>query len=504
MIVLKRRMPQVLTALWLFSNAWIVGGCTRRHEIPKDTLVVAISAQPLTLDPRFATDATGMRICDLIFSSLVRLGPKLEPIGDAAESWTYRDHVFTFRLRPDLHFHNGRAVNADDIRFSFDQFLKQKGPFATTLDIIEDVKVVEEGKHLVVRIRLRNFSDKFLKSDLPAVKILPQAETLAAGRDFSKQLIGSGGFRFVNQTSDAIELEGVRAASRHLIFKTIRDDFTRYQKMLKGDIDIAQMEIGPDKVREFEKYPDRFQVFLYPGLSMTYVLINMRDPLLAQKPVREALATAIRRDELIRYKMYGHALEATSILTPNNPYFMRGLKNPPYDPILARKQIEALGFAGRSLVLKTSNTPQAVDNGKVLAYQLKQTGLDVQVQSYEWGTFYADVKKGGFQLAIMRWVGTVDPDIYRLAFHSREKPPGRNRGSYVNPDLDRLLDLGTREEDLEKRKKIFFEVQKTVQEDIAIIPLWYDEQIAVAKREVIDYQPNQTGDFWPLLEAHKK
>ena len=133
----------------------------------------------------------------------------------------------------------------------------------------------------------------------------------------------------------------------------------------------------------------------------------------------------------------------------------------------------------------------------------KRTGLTVQIQSYEWGTFYADVKKGNFQLATMRWVGTVDPDIYRMAFHSREKPPGRNRGSYANARLDQLLEEGTREEDVAKRKKIFLEVQKIVQDDLAIIPLWYDRQIAVAKKSVKDYQPDQTGEYYPLLTAYK-
>ena len=169
----------------------------------------------------------------------------------------------------------------------------------------------------------------------------------------------------------------------------------------------------------------------------------------------------------------------------------------------ARKLVERLNLRTTTLTLKTSNTPQAVDTGKVLAYQMSQSGVHVQLQSYEWSTFYNDIKHGAFQLATMRWVGVFDPDIYRLAFHSSERPPGRNRGSYTNIELDQLLTQGTNEEDIQKRKRIFDKVQQLVLDDLAILPLWYDQQIAVAKTNVRGYRPSQIGDFWPVLEASK-
>ncbi len=498
-----KRGAALLIALALHSI-----GCTRPATLAPGTLVVALSAQPLTLDPRYATDSTGMRIVDLIFEALVRIGPQLEPLPEAAQTWTYHDHIFTFHLRPDMHFHNGRAVSAEDLEFSFAEFTGAGSPFASTLDIIKKVTVTTDTKknqanHFDVKIELKNYSDKFLKVDLKAIKIIPKAEVLANGRGFGQILIGSGPFKFEKQSADAIELTGVRSVSPHLLFKVIRDDFTRFQKVLKGEIDIVQTEIGPDKVPEFQKHPERFQVFIYPGLSMSYLVLNLRDPVLTQKAVREALSRSIEREDLIRYKLNGLALEATSLLTPNNPYYLSGMKNPAFDLRAAQASIEALGLKGKSLTLKTSNAPQATDNGKVLAYQMKRSGLDIQIQSFEWGTYYADIKKGNFQLALMRWTGTIDPDIYRQAFHSRERPPGRNRGSYSNPKVDTLLDASATEEDPLKRRKIMNEVQALVQEDIAIIPLWYDQQIAVAKKSVSGYAPDVTGEYWPLTQAKK-
>ena len=236
---------------------------------------------------------------------------------------------------------------------------------------------------------------------------------------------------------------------------------------------------------------------------MTYVLINLRDPLLKKLLVRQGLAQAIDRKQIIRYKLNSLAIEATSLLTPNNPYFNPSVKNPPFDLAGAVRAIKDSGTTDKSFVLKTSNSPGSISNGRVLAHQLQQAGIRIRHESYEWGTYYDDIKKGHFQLATMKWVGTVDPDIYRAAFHSKETPPGRNRGAYNNPAVDLLLDQGAAEVSRAKRKKIFDEVQRLVHQDIAIIPLWYDVQVAVSRAVVRDYIPVMTSDYWPFTQVSK-
>ena len=486
------------------GGAALLAGCTGGGKTPVDTLVVALGAAPATLDPRFATDATGMRIGDLIFQSLVHVGSDFKPAGDAAESWSVKGHTYTFRLQPDLTFHNGRPATPEDILFSFTVYQSEKSPFAASLGLIKNVQAHFEGARLIVELELKHLSDKFLINDLPIVKILPKAEVLALGSDFSRRLIGTGAFRFSKIDLNEIRLEGVRAGVKYLKFKVIRDDFTRAQKLLKGEVDLAQAEIPSERVKDFEAQPKRFQVWHYPGLTMTYVLLNFRDPLLRQKAVREALARSLQRDEIIRFKLNGLGQEATSLLTPNNPYYNASLKNPVFALAAAQKVIAELKLKGQRLTLKTSNQPAAIDNGKVLVNQLSRSGLAVELESYEWATFYADVKKGAFQLATMKWVGTVDPEIYHLAFHSSELPPGRNRGAYNNPQVDQLLEEADRQENPVRRREIFLKVQQIVQEDIAILPLWYDEQVAIAGKNVLNFKPSLASDYLPLIKARKQ
>ena len=490
--------------------------CFKQTGVPEASnsrLVVALGSEPTTLDPRFATDTNGMRIVSLMFHSLVRIGPELKVEGDAAKTWTFdaATKTFVFSLYPRLRFSNGRELEKEDLIFSFEQYRSERSPFRSSLESIKNFQVEgsnEEG--FKVNIVLAHYSSKFLISDLPMLRLLPKTEIETAPESFSLHPIGTGPFGFEKKDSNQIILKAQKAHAivspkvSYLVFQIIRDDFTRFQKTLKGSVDIAQVEIAPSKVAEFEKQPESFQVYKYPGLSMSYILINLKDPDLAKYKLRRAIAEALNRPEIVKYKLEGLGLPATSLLTPKNPYFHPKLKDVDYDLDSAKAAIEALGLKGKSFSLKTSNAQSAVDNGRVLTYQISKAGLNIQLQSFEWGTFYSDIRSGNFQLATLRWTGTLDPDIYRLAFHSKETPPGRNRGAYSNPLLDRLTEEGLKISDDKKRIEHYFKVQEIIQEDLAIIPLWYDEQVSIVHRRVEGYKPWQTSDFYPFIYVSKK
>lgn len=493
---MNRFFYPVLILLILLSLGLVQ--CTKKKVTASgNVLNVAVASMPATLEPTRATDAYGMRIASLIFSSLVRVDDNLQPVGDAAENWTYKDKTFTFRLKPGIRFHDGSLLTKDDVLYSFEQF--KSGPFAAAFKDISHVDVSEKNGRLLVAVTLKEYSAKLLTSDLPALKLLPK------NRGDGTAMVGSGPFKFVAKTDNSIELarnaehfDTVPFVDR-IVFRVIRDDLTRVQKLLKGEVDLAQAEIPNDKIKNFSR--DEFLMQQYPGLSMTYMLVNFNDPVLKQKRVREAIDLSINREDIVKYKMAGLGEAATSLMTPQNPFFLHDLKGSTQNLEAAKKIISDLGLVGTRLLLKTSNVPVAVDNGKVLANQISQSGLKIDLQSLEWGVFYGDVSKGRFQLAILRWVGSTDPDLYRLAFHSSEKPPGRNRGSYSNEVLDKLLDQGISIEDMNKRIKLYNEVQKIVYDDLAIIPLWYDMLVALSNKRVLNYKPSPMGDYWPFVKV---
>jgi len=124
------------------------------------------------------------------------------------------------------------------------------------------------------------------------------------------------------------------------------------------------------------------------------------------------------------------------------------------------------------------------------------------VRTYEWGTLFADVRSGNFQLCALAWVGIGDPDLYYLAFHSTMHPPaGYNRGGYASPVMDRLTESGRRELDLERRRAIYARVQRRAARDLPVVPLWWEDRIVVQSRRLRGFEPSPDGDLHGLTRA---
>lgn len=478
--------------------------CTKKTYM-SDALQVALTSSPKTLDPRLATDANGQYISHLLFNSLVRIGPQLKPINDAAENWTYNNLIYTFHLHKGLSFSNGSPVTKKDILFSFDQY-RHKGPFQSALKFIKEVKAdnTSEGG-MQVQLILSEFRDPLsFFSELSVVKILPQALVSKYKNDFFQHPVGSGSFVLEKQSSNEIIL---KARKNHpiavpkiprVVFKIIRSDSTLYFKTIKEEFDIVQSEMPHYKVKEFENNKN-FQVFKYAGLKMSYLLLNLKHPVLSSLPNRKAIAAALNREEIIKFKLSGLATPATSILTPGNPFFHIQLQPFKYNLNDSQKTFSQIQSA-QPLLIKTSHHPSSVEIGNVIRHQLSQAGLNVQMQSLEWATYYGDIQAGRFDMALMRWVGAISPNVYKIALHSLEIPPkGRNRGFYKNKELDGLLELGPTIQSLEKRKAIYHKVQEIVMRDLPIIPLWYNRDVSIVHKRVRNYQPSLNGDFTPLI-----
>ena len=466
---------------------------------------MGLAQAPQTLDPRFTTGASGQRLAHFMFSSIVRRDHELNITGDAASEWTYKDKVYTFKLRPNIVFHDGTPLSAEDLIFSFEEYRKASSPFSAMMRVIDKVEARYDKKERFLKVHLKKFSAVFL-SDLTPIKILPKKEVEKKGQDFYAQPIGSGPMKFVKKKDNDFYFSrfekyfGKKSIMPKIQIKVVKDDNTRFQKLYKGDLDIVQNDLPLNKLGVFKDLKG-FRVQQKRGLKTTYLLMNFRDPLLQQKKIREAIHQSIDRKEIIQYALEGLAEPATSFVSPNTPFF---------NPQLSRKNIEidqqkkTLESIGRPLILKTSNNARAIANGKILIDQLKKSGLKITLQSRDWGVFYDDVKKGQFELATMKLIGAIDPNIYRIYFHSRETPPGRNRGYYANPQLDQLLEKGLHEEDPSQRQAIYNQVQQIVYEDLPIIPLWHEQQFAVVHSRIKNYNLPKNGDYSALLIAHKE
>jgi peptide/nickel transport system substrate-binding protein len=497
----------------LILIALAAGGCTQASDRQQaGELRVGIEDQPKTLDPRYATDAYGMRISNhLIFATLVEQDYELDIVPGLAERWENPDdRTFIFHIRPKAVFHDGEPVTAEDVKFTFEHLMDPeiRSPFAATLrGVIESIELIDS---LTVRFKLIRPMASFLNSI--ALPILPE-HVIRNKKDFAGSLIGSGPFKLVSQSSTEIVLAphehyyGGPPKVDRLAFKVVTDDNTRFLKMKKGELDLLINALPLDKLDEFKQSPlsDKYHMVEEPGLSYNYLAFNLEDPILRDLRVRQAIAHGINIEEIIGYRLGGHAVRATGLLSPVNPFHEAEVVTYPHDPNKAKALLDEAGFADHdekgpkprlSLELKTSNNAQVVGIARIIQAHLATIGIRVDTRSYEWGTFYGDVKSGNFRMTTMRWVGIVEPDFYYDIFHSGEVPPkGNNRGRYLNPGLDRLLEDGRITTDPAGRKAIYSRVQKRLAEDLPYVSLWHANNVSLVHHRVNGYRQHPTGGF---------
>jgi len=244
---------------------------------------------------------------------------------------------------------------------------------------------------------------------------------------------------------------------------------------------------------------------------VVYMNFNVQDAVLKDKRVRQAIACAVDRQPIVDALWRGKARLATSLLPPG--HWARAdddvLAQYPHDVARAKTLLDEAGYpAGRDgirlrVTLKTSTDETTRLMAVVLQQQLRAAGIDLQIRSAEFGTFYSDVTKGAFQIYALRWIGSnEDPDIFRYAYGSGSFPPkGGNRGRYSNARVDELLKDAAGTTDQEVRRKNYVQVQQLLADDLPGIPLWYPDNEVIHNKRLMGVVPEGAGDFDFLRSA---
>jgi peptide/nickel transport system substrate-binding protein len=240
-----------------------------------------------------------------------------------------------------------------------------------------------------------------------------------------------------------------------------------------------------------------------PGTNFAYLGVNLEDPLLARREIRQALAYATDRESLVKFLLHGQARVASGILPPNHWAYEADVTQYSTDYARAEQLLDAAGFPRGTngvrlhLTLKTSTEEQARLVGAALQEQWRKVGIEVELRPLELATLLSDAVRGNFQLVYARWVGANnDPDVFEFVFSSRRFPPdGANRGHYRNPRIDALTDRIRVEMDRGERKALCSDVQKILAEDLPYLPLWFTDVVSVHRRELGELQLSPTGDY---------
>jgi peptide/nickel transport system substrate-binding protein len=337
---------------------------------------------------------------------------------------------------------------------------------------------------------------------LGVIGIVPEG----AGRDFGRQLIGSGPFRLVHYVQDQdIVLErnpsyfGKKAGVSALRFRIVPEEVVTALELRKGSVDVALNVLAPDMV-EVIKRDANLKVIESPGTNYQYMAFNLADPVFRDVRVRQAFAYGIDREQIIKYLWRNQVRPAVSLLPPNNWAYNGEVRSYPYNPQRAREMLREAGHEHLTFTYRTNNdNDTARQTAAILQQQLRQIGVTMQIQGNEFATFFADVVKGNFQVYSLRWLGANnDPDIFNAVFHSRSVPPnGFNRGHYSNPAVDQLIEFARQEVDMDRRRDAYRKIQQILADELPYISLFYMDNVCVYTKRIegIRLDPEEHFDF---------
>jgi peptide/nickel transport system substrate-binding protein len=470
-----------------------------------DTLVMIIESSPTNLDPRVGIDAWSERIDNLIFDDLLSRGDDLNVAPGLAERWEIPDPLtYIFHLHRGVSFHDGRPLTSRDVKWTFDSLLESKirstkaavYRFVDRIEAPDDATVIFHMKEQDATL-LWNLSDG-------AMGIVPEG----SGDEITRHPIGSGPFRFVSAETDRdviVERNedywGAKAKLPRVRFAVVPDATTEALELRKGSGDVAINSLTPDTVFTLARDPN-LVVERAAGTRLAYLGFNLRDPILKDARVRQAIAYALDRRPMIEYLWRGQAEAARSILPPQSWAYNGAVPAYDHDLDKAKRLLDAAGYPAVDgvrfhITMKTSTDENTRLMVAVMQQQLREAGIALDIRSFEFATFFSDVQNGAFQMYGLRWIGgNEDPDIFEYAFDSAKFPPhGANRGYYSNAKVDALIDQARREINPQVRKPLYAEVQRILADDLPYIDLWYLDNVVVHTRRVRNLQLNPAGNY---------
>ncbi|MEW6068897.1 MAG: peptide-binding protein [Nitrospirota bacterium] len=523
--------------IYLFLIIFILAGC--ENKIPKtvqsdkgvsyepaygDVLITGNIGEPSILIPMLAGDSASHDVAGLIFNGLVKYDTDLSVIGDLAESWDISDDglVITFHIRKGVKWTDGVEFTADDVLFGYNTIINEKTPTAYQEDYLQVKKAEVVDKY--------TFKVTYKKPFAPALTswgnmvVLPKH--LLKGKDitktdFGRNPIGMGHYKLrkwisgqeVKLSSNKDYFEG-RPYIDGYIYRFIPDPATMFLELQAGGIDMMGLTpIQYKKQTDNKFFRNNFQKFHYPTFAYTYLGFNLRHPWFKDKRVRQAIAYAIDKTEIVDVVLFGLGSPATGPYVPNTWPYNPNVKRYEFNLEKAKQLLKEAGWEdtdgdtiidkdGKDFeftILTNMGNNLRKNTATIIQQRLRDIGIKVEIRTLEWSTFINEfIDKRRFQAVILGWSIGIDPDQYDIWHSSKTREKEFNFVSYNNPEVDELLEKGRRTFNIEERKKAYYRIQEILAEELPYIFLYVPDATPIVHARFKGITPSPIGIFYNL------
>lgn len=436
----------------------------------KDTLKIAYTADPEGLDPQRTAAVATLEVTSNIFDTLITCDPDWNIIPDLAKDWKVSDDgmSITFYLNEGVLFHNGREMTAADVKYSFERLQGEESPKAS---MYKNIKSIDIEDDYTITFTTENLDVDFLLSfAYPWTAIIPEE----CSDDLKTNPVGTGAYKYVEwipQQSVKLvrndEYFGEKANIENVEFVLIPDYTSQLAALMVGDIDIT--EVTADQIDVLNN-TDGVKGVTIPQNAIQILALNQENEYLSNVKVRQAIAMAIDKDEIIDTVVWGNGTKIGSHLPVTSPYYVDTNDVMPYDVEAAKALLAEAGYPdGFTISLKLPKPYQPhCDAGQIIADQLSKIGINCEIEIIEWATWMSDVytdKK--YDMTVVSHSGRLDP----YNFLSRYKSTSGDYISLLSGDVDALLDEALQETDEAKRKEIYAEIQNILAEEVPCVYL---------------------------------
>jgi len=523
-------LPLLLLLAMLFACDGSGNGVVTRHSAPGepaygDALVIGSIGEPSTLIPLLASDSASHDVAGLVFNGLVRYDKNLRLEGELAESWDISPDglIITFHLRRGVKWHDGREFTSHDVLYTYRVTIDPKTPTAYA-DAFRQVKNAEAPDNYTFRVT-------YAKPFAPALEswgmsILPAH--LLEGKDITKSElsrhpIGTGPYIFKEWTAgQKITLganpdyfEGRPHIGRY-IYRIIPDTSTMYMELKAGGLDM--MGISPVQYKRQTDSPEfkaLFNKYRYPASAYTYLGYNLRHPLFSDRRVRQALTSAINKDEIVHGVLLGMGQVAHGPYKPGTWPFNPHIKDFDYNPERAGRLLAEAGWREKNgngilvkngkpfqfTILTNQGNDQRLKTAVIIQYRLKAIGIDVKIRVIEWASFLTQfIDKGNFEAVMLGWTIGQDPDLFDIWHSSKTGPRELNFIGYKNPEVDRLQEEGRSTFDMEKRRRCYYRFQEILAEDQPYTFLYVPDALPVVSARFRGIEPAPAGIMYNFIK----
>ena len=483
-----------------------------------DIIVEGSIGDASNLIPLLSSDSTSHEIASLVFNGLVKYDKDINIVGDLAESWEVSGDglIITFHLRKGVTWHDGYPFTAQDVLFTYQVTIDPKTPTAYAGDFLK-VKKVEVLDDYTFRV----IYDKPFAPALMSWGSAVLPKHLLEGKDITtsplaRHPIGTGPYIFkewvpgqkIVLISNPDYFEG-RPYIDGNVMRIIPDMATMFLELRANGID--RMNLTPlqyTRQTENNLFRKNFNKYRYLSFAYTYIGYNLKNPMFADKRVRQAIAYGINKDEIIQGILLGLGKESTGPFKPGTWVYNPNVKTYPYNPAKAKELLAAAGWKdtdgdgildkdGRPFVFEIITNQGNEIRAKcaeIIQRRLAEIGIKVKIRVLEWAAFVNDfINKRRFDATILGWTIPLDPDIYDVWHSSKTGPQELNFVSYKNEEVDRLIEKGRGTFDQKERKRYYDRIQEILAEEQPYTFLYVPDALPIINARFRGIEPAPLG-----------